>query len=322
MSLNSQIAFLSSSFTTLTLAIRLDSLPPSLSFLRLSSSQKEGIFIYRGEIELCDRDAEVAKVCEALKDFRIFVNAGLSSAVHGLPANAQLIPDAQLIARLSPEKLESGLLFSIQPIDIKDLVSFPREDIERRTEFDLGLPFLLVDLRGGCAIYLKEKDSTSLISSQPLGETFLKSTLLRLYKDQPGLDPRAIAEQAWVKGDSKEIDLSVGDIYGDKVDFMLAPSVIASSLAKADEFSRPEDFLKAAMNLVSINTGIFTSKLVLNNQVQHVLIIRDLLESDESCLTISSIASRFLQTPDSSFDLRMNFFRAVDDFAGWALASL
>lgn len=322
MSSNSQSAFLSSSFTSVTLAIKLNSLPLSLSYLALSSTYEGGIRVYKGEVQLCDREAEIVKICEALKDFQVFVNAGLSSGVHVLPSNAQLMSDAQVMAKLSLEKINTDSFFSIEPIDIKDLVSFKREEIRRKEGFALDLPFLLIDLRGGCSIYLKDKETTSLISSQPLGETFLKSSLLRIYKNQAPLDPRAIIEKAWIEGDSREIDLSVGDIYGEKVDFMLAPSVIASSLAKADESSRPEDFLKAAMNLVSINTGIITSKLVLNNQVQNILVLRDLLVSDESCLTISSIAYRFLMTSETCFDLRMNFFRNIDEFAIWALNSL
>ena len=322
MSSSSQFAFLSSSFTSVSLALRLSSLPPPLSYLALSSTYEGGVCVYRAEVRLCDREAEIVRICEALKDFRVFVNAALSSGVLALPANAQVVSDAQVMAKLAPEKVGADCFFSIEPIDIKDLVFFKREEIQRREGFALDLPFLLIDLRGGCSIYLKDKDSTSLLSSQPLGETFLKSSLQRIYRDQSPLDPRAIIEKAWIEGDSREIDLSVGDIYGEKVDFMLAPSVIASSLAKADESSRPEDFLKAAMNLVSINTGIITSKLVLNNPVQHILVLRDFLVSDESCLTISSIASRFLMTPETCFDLRMNFFRNTDGFAVWALNSL
>lgn len=76
-----------------------------------------------------------------------------------------------------------------------------------------------------------------------------------------GADPKAVLFNALLTGKTAPVDLTVGDIYGPKCDF-LPLQLIASTLGKAGPDAQPPDFLKSYSFLLLSNIGLVLRQTV------------------------------------------------------------
>lgn len=96
-----------------------------------------------------------------------------------------------------------------------------------------------------------------------MGEIFILSTLKILnQKKESSVEPKEFIKQAAIKGDLYNVDMTVGDIYGNKCDF-LPIKLIASSLGKASQKSNDFDVLKSFIFLILSNVA-FTARQIVN----------------------------------------------------------
>ena len=77
----------------------------------------------------------------------------------------------------------------------------------------------------------------------------------------PGASPKETIISALQNGDPSKVDLTVGDIYGLKCDF-LPLQLIASTLGKAKSDAHPVDFLKSYSFLLLSNIALVLRQIV------------------------------------------------------------
>lgn len=167
--------------------------------------------------------------------------------------------------------------------DIKNIyeLGYIKSDPKEQIYFsmkDCFYPYLLVNLRSGASfLRVNSKSDFKRVIGTSIGAgTFVGISKL-LYKAN---DP-AKALFAGLKGDSRNIDMSVGDIYGKSYSKIGLPAeVIASSFGKIKDYSpeeikdlKKEDVSLSLLNMVMFNTLTIANLVAQIEKIKNIVVI-------------------------------------------------
>lgn len=97
------------------------------------------------------------------------------------------------------------------------------------------------------------------ISEVAFGEAELFALLKLTFPEKK--DIRFLINEILEKGDSKKVDMTVGDIYGEKCDF-LPVSLLASTLANVNNNSDKYDMMKSLLLVFASGIPMTVKKIV------------------------------------------------------------
>eukprot|EP01016_Furgasonia_blochmanni_P044034 TRINITY_DN6075_c0_g1_i3.p1 TRINITY_DN6075_c0_g1~~TRINITY_DN6075_c0_g1_i3.p1 ORF type:complete len:258 (+),score=38.05 TRINITY_DN6075_c0_g1_i3:505-1278(+) len=135
---------------------------------------------------------------------------------------------------------------------------------------EIKYPYLAVNIKSGVSYYHVDGPlSFKRVSGSPLGETTFMS-MISLMTDFKSLD-EAI-DFAFKDGDSRKVDMTVGDIYGgDYSNIGLSKDALASSFGKMKDTSIKEytdaDSVKSLLVMMTLNIGQLA---LLNSSIENV----------------------------------------------------
>lgn len=141
-------------------------------------------------------------------------------------------------------------------------------------------PYMLVSIRSGCTFF-KVESATSFkrISSTPLGASTFIGMAKLLYDVK---DPTELLFDS-AKGDLTNIDMTVGDIYGDAQTMEvlgLPPTLLASSFGKLKDMSQDQiqslsrnDICRSLITMMLFNTLTIADIVARKEGLERVVII-------------------------------------------------
>ena len=153
----------------------------------------------------------------------------------------------------------------------------PKEQIYFSIKENL-YPYILVNLRSGASfIRVDGKDKFKRCIGTSIGAgTFVGMSKLLMKTSDP-----TKALMAGLKGDSRNIDMSVGDIYGKSYSKIGLPAeVIASSFGKIKDYTpeeidnlRKEDISVSLLNMVLFNTLTIANLVAQIEKIDNIMVI-------------------------------------------------
>ena len=87
-------------------------------------------------------------------------------------------------------------------------------------------------------------------------------------------------------GDNRNVDMTVGDIYGESIDSILSKSIIASSFGKVgkeikSEEIKKEDIVRALFTMFAINSSQLTFLFSEIEKLDNIVVVSSHLVNDE-----------------------------------------
>lgn len=164
-------------------------------------------------------------------------------------------------------------------------------------------PYLVVNIGSGVSIL--RVDSTEKF--ERVGGTSLGgSTFLGLALVLTGCDSFEEVMKLAMQGDSTEIDMLVGDIYGgDYSEMGLAATTVASSFGKlvhpgrrAKAVQSPEHLAKAALLMITNNIGSLAMLHARPASVRHIMFTGSFLHNNKLALRLLAVAMEFWSKGD------------------------
>ena len=211
----------------------------------------------------------------------------------------------------------------VNNLNITDLPSFDfSKPYEKRycslkTQQNEKYPVLIAQLDHKVSYYLITENSSDIqkVFESEFGETFTKTLAFQSDTSKEGFnfeekDIKDFLQNSLVTGNTKNVDLSVGDIYGS--DFCntikLAPDLLACSLGKIDNFTNPnanferQDFQKSLMIMQAQSCCQITNLLAKSKGCKSVVFLLNEFESDGFKYVFHSLTNYYksLETTKSS----------------------
>ncbi|GLJ42380.1 hypothetical protein SUGI_0877790 [Cryptomeria japonica] len=159
-------------------------------------------------------------------------------------------------------------------------------------------PYLVVNIGSGVSILrVDSPDKFQRVGGTSLGG----STFLGLTSALTGCNSFEEAVNLAVRGDSTQIDMLVGDIYGgDYMEMGLAATTVASSFGKLVEPAKrdaavktPEHLAKAVLLMITNNIGSIAMLHARASGVDHVLFTGSFLRGNKVATKLLSVAMQF-----------------------------
>ena len=152
--------------------------------------------------------------------------------------------------------------------------------------------FLLVLIRNGISIYKVEKEKKlERVSGSIIGEKTILA-ILKLKFPNKNLD--SMINDAFYKGDNRNLDLLVSDIYGANTKNLGLPAeLIASSLGRLGKMKTEEvgelsevDICRSVLIAFAINVALLTSIYMKNEKLEAGIVLGDKLHNPYFYLAI------------------------------------
>jgi len=156
-----------------------------------------------------------------------------------------------------------NLFHNVKPFEVTTIHEMKKEDmskervIEDTTFRKLDKPFLLITVKSGVSYYRVNADeSYSKVSGSLIGESTFAG-LIRILARKKNVED---ALEASAKGDNRNVDMCVKDIYGSGYKTIGLPGdVLASSMGRAQfldqEEINPDDTCRSLLYIISLNVA-------------------------------------------------------------------
>ncbi|EGR34856.1 hypothetical protein IMG5_000840 [Ichthyophthirius multifiliis] len=178
--------------------------------------------------------------------------------------------------------------------DFNSKVCFNKKYIKTQ---DKSMPYILVKIRSGISFFLVNGiGNFKRISGSIMGESFVESLIFQLTKYR---NINQAFSDAFLKGNNKNVDMTVKDIYGEGCSFLGLPGdLIASSFGKCSKYGPVEkyqshDIAKSLLISFAVNTGQLINLYCSLEQQYNVIVSMWKIKSDEYNFTLQSVINYY-----------------------------